>query len=83
MVNKGFFDHSELLGAIRAKGLSITEFATRLGISKTAMDKKLSGESAWKDSDIHKAIAVLGLNWDRAYACFFTPCKSTNANCVG
>lgn len=78
--NKGFFDHSELLGVLRAKGLTVAEFATRFGVSKTAMDKRLSGESAWRDVDIVKAMDILSLSWERALTCFFTPAKSTNAN---
>ncbi len=80
MQHKGFFDHSELLGIMRAKGLTRDEFARRFGISKTAMDKKLSGETSWKDTDIAKAMEILDLNWEKAAMCFFTPRQSTNAN---
>ncbi len=68
------FDHSHLLGVLRSKKISVAAFAHEMNISKTAMDKKISGVTPWKDHEINHACEFLGISdAGEVIRSFFTP----------
>ena len=68
------FDHSYLLGVLRYRKVTIASFASEMNMSKTAMDKKLNGDTPWKDHEINHACSFLGLSSaTEVVKSFFTP----------
>lgn len=55
-------DYSKLLGRITEKFGTQAEFANSMGASERSISLKLNNRVPWKDSDISKAIEILGLN---------------------
>ena len=55
-------DYSKLLGRITEKFGTQAEFAKSMGVSERSISLKLNNKVSWKDSEISKAVDILGLN---------------------
>jgi len=55
-------DYSKLLGRITEKFGTQAEFANSMGVSERSISLKLNNKVSWKDSEISKAVDILGLN---------------------
>ena len=55
-------DYSKLLGAITEKMGTQLAFAEAMGVSERSISLKLNNKVSWKDSEISKAVEVLGLD---------------------
>lgn len=66
-------DYSKLKGRISEKGLNQKELALKIGISEGQFCKKLSGEYAFKQSEIVKICDVLNIENSLIGDYFFTP----------
>ena len=64
-------DYSKLLGAITEKMGTQLAFAQAMGVSERSISLKLNNKVSWKDSEISKAVEVLGLNPKDIPAYFF------------
>ena len=69
------YDYSKLLGLMREKQITQNELATMLGISETSLNKKLKGNSQFKQEEIRQILIALGLGVEEVSAYFF--CKPT------
>ena len=64
-------DYSKLLGKITEKFGTQAEFANAMGVSERSISLKLNNKVSWKDSEIAKAVDILGLNPKDIPAYFF------------
>lgn len=55
-------DYSKLLGRITEKFGTQAEFANSMGVSERSISLKLNNKVSWKDSEISKAVDILGLD---------------------
>lgn len=60
-----------LKGKIITNGLTMKEFAEKMGIDPATLNKKLKGKSEFKRDEIMKAIAILELTPDEVMSIFF------------
>lgn len=67
-----YFDYSKLRGRIVEKYRTLGAFAEVMGWSIQTQQKKLSGNIAWTQDDIIKAIVLLDLEASDIPAYFFT-----------
>lgn len=65
-------DYSKLKGRILEKGLNQKELASKIGISEGQFCKKLSGEYAFKQSEIVRICEVLNIENNLIGDYFFT-----------
>lgn len=65
-------DYSELEGKIKAVFKTQAEFAKAMGMSRNAINKRLTGAIEWKIKEIAKACDVLGINIADAHIYFLT-----------
>lgn len=61
---------SELLEKIKASGMNVAEFATKIGISEAAVYRKLKS-GKFLVGEAVKASEILGLNANEASSIFF------------
>jgi len=61
-----------LKSKIALKGITIEELAEQIGISKTAMYRRLNGRNSFKANEIKSMKSILCLNMDELNAIFFT-----------
>lgn len=66
------FDYSELMKLIVFKYGTHEEFARALGIGRVALSQKLNNKTSFKQSEINKAAALLGLKRNEIPRYFFT-----------
>ena len=64
-------DYSKLLGVITEKMGTQLAFAQAMGVSERSISLKLNNKVSWKDSEISKAVEVLGLDQKDIPAYFF------------
>lgn len=65
------FDYSKLRGRIVEKFGSQSKFARKMEWSERTLCLKMTGKVAWKQTDILKAINLLGLTEDNIQEYFF------------
>ena len=63
--------YGKLRELIRTKFDTIDAFAKAMGISRSALSRKLNGFSAWSQSEIEKACSLLGISINRVGEYFF------------
>lgn len=61
-----------LKSKIALKGITIDELAEQIGISKTAMYRRLNGKNSFKANEIMSMKKILSLNVDELNDIFFT-----------
>lgn len=66
------FDYRKLLGRIIEKMGSQARFAKAMGLSERSMSLKLNSRVPFKQSEICKAVGILGIPEDEISAYFFT-----------
>nr|DAY76523.1 MAG TPA: Protein of unknown function (DUF739) [Caudoviricetes sp.] len=66
------FDYSKLRGRIIEKYGSQSKFAKEMKLSERTMSLKMLGRVEWKQSEIQKAVALLGLADKDICSYFFT-----------
>ncbi len=66
------YDYSKLKGKIIEVFSTQTVFAKKIGFSERTLSLKLNGKVDWKQSEIIKAINLLGINKDEIDIYFFT-----------
>lgn len=66
------FDHSKLIGRIKEKCKTQTEFGKRMGWSHTTTTAKLNGTNAMTQDEIIKAVGILDLKEKQIPLYFFT-----------
>ena len=67
------FDYAKLKGRIKEKELTQEEFSSLIGIGKTSLYSKFKNQTEFKQSEIMKAVKVLGIPKREINAYFFTP----------
>lgn len=67
------FDYRKLLGKIVEVMGSQASFAKAMGISERSMSLKLNSKVPFKQSEICKAVELLGIPEDEIALYFFTP----------
>ncbi len=66
-------DYGKLLGKIRETGLTQKAVAEHIGLTESHFSRKLSGEFAFKQSEIQRICNLLNISADEIGAYFFTP----------
>ncbi len=66
------FDYSKLRGKIVEKYVNQILFAKAMNWSERTLSQKINGKIPWKQTDICKAIELLGLSEDDIQTYFFT-----------
>lgn len=66
-------DYSNLLGRIRAKGLTQATVAKKIGVSAVTLNKKLRGHTEFTQSEIRDLCQVLCIPDAEIPAYFFSP----------
>lgn len=64
-------DYSKLLGKITEKFGTQANFAEAMGMSERSISLKLNNRTSWKDSEISKAVEILGINPEDIPSYFF------------
>ncbi len=64
--------YNKLLGKIKEKYRTQGRFADALGLSERSLYLKLKSERSFKQSEISKALELLGLGTNEIYEYFFT-----------
>ena len=72
-MEKVLFDYSKLKGKIVEKCGTQKSFAERLGITEATMTSKLTGQTFFSQSEIFRALKVLGIEPGKTTEYFFTP----------
>lgn len=65
------FNYSKLRGRIVEKFETQGKFAAAMGWSERTLSKKMTGKIPWKQTDIYKAIGLLGLSIEDIQEYFF------------
>lgn len=52
------------IAAVKARGMKLKDLAESLGLSKTALSKRIHGRTPWMLPEAQKASAVLGMTLD-------------------
>ena len=63
--------YGKLRELIRKQFKTIDNFAKAMNISKSAMSHKLTGASAWSQTEIEKACSLLGISMSQVVEYFF------------
>ncbi len=66
-------DYGKLLGKMRELGLSQKAVAEHIGLTESHFSRKLSGEFAFKQSEMQQICNLLNITSDEIGAYFFTP----------
>lgn len=66
------YDYAKLNGRIIEKCGSQSVFAKQMNLSERTVSQKLNNKIAWKQSEIQRAIVVLGLEVEEIPLYFFT-----------
>lgn len=64
-------NYLKLRGAIKGMGYTESEFATKLGISRTSMSQKLCGKADFTINEVKNITALLSLADEEVMAIFF------------
>lgn len=65
------YDYSKLKGKIKEMFSTQYAFAEKMGISERTLSIKLSGKVDWKQTEILKAMDILGISKDEVEQYFF------------
>lgn len=65
------YNYSKLLGLITEKFGTQLKFAEAVGLSERSVSLKLNSKTGWKQSEIERACALLGLTTKDISAYFF------------
>lgn len=66
------FDYTKLERLIKEKFYTKERFADKMGIGRTALFSKLTGKTQFKQSEMIKAMELLGFKKEELSAYFFT-----------
>lgn len=66
------YDYSKLLGLIVEKYGTQLKFSEAIGLSERSVSLKLNGRVGWKQAEIAKACALLGIPGKSVATYFFT-----------
>lgn len=77
---RALFDHSKLEGDMREKRITHQTMSEKIGISRVSFEKKIKGESAFKDFEMERIIKALDKDLSFIEVYFFRPSTSQNAN---
>ena len=66
------FDYSKLRGRIVEKFGSQSSFAEAFGCSERTLSMKMTGKISWKQSEMIKALSLLGLSDEDVQEYFFS-----------
>lgn len=66
------FEYGKLIGRIIEVCGTRVEFAKRMGLSERTISMKLNGKIDWKQSEILKAVEILGIDDSEVQEYFFT-----------
>ena len=66
------YDYTRLLGKIVEKFKTQGCFAAAMGMSERTVSCKINGKVGWKQNEIDKACAILGIAPQDIHAYFFT-----------
>lgn len=66
------FDYSKLRGKIAEKFGSQSVFAKELGCSERTLSLKMNGKISWKQTEMLKAMSILGISEEDIHDYFFT-----------
>ena len=66
------FDYSKLRGRIVEKYGRQSDFAKAFGCSERTLSLKMNGKISWKQSEMLKALSLLGLSGEDIHDYFFT-----------
>lgn len=67
------FDYSKVRGRIAEKGLTQEGLAECIGVTPVTLTSRMHNRSEWRQSEIYKAAAVLGIADEEIKKYFFTP----------
>lgn len=65
------FDYSKLNGRIVERFGSQAKFAEAMGISEHSISQKVNNKTTWKNTEIHKACELLGIQNSEVGQYFF------------
>lgn len=71
-VNGMAYEYRKLIGRIIEVCGTRTEFAKQMGLSERTISLKLNGKIDWKQSEILKAVEILGIDDSEIQGYFFT-----------
>ena len=66
------YDYSKLLGRIVEKCGTQARFADQMGLSEHTVSVRLNGKAPFRQTEIQKAIDILGIDDKDIHAYFFT-----------
>lgn len=66
------YDYSKLIGKIVEKFRTRAAFAEKIGLSEKSLSSKLTNHSAFKQSEIERAVCLLDLDKSEIANYFFT-----------
>lgn len=76
------YDYSKLLGRLRELSITQSELAKKLEISETSLNKKLKGNSQFKQEEIRTIIDVIQMSIDDVATIFFSKKTCENTSCI-
>lgn len=74
------FNYSKLLGKIKERGFTQTDFAQKIGMSPTTLSLKLSNKASFKQEEMKKASELLNIDTTEIGTYFFCEGGSENLN---
>lgn len=66
------YNYSKLLGAIKEKTTTQSNFASKLGMSERSLSLKLNNKRMWKQDEIIRACHILSIPYNQICVYFFT-----------
>lgn len=61
---KGRWEVTYFVAFVKSRGMKLQDLAESLGLSKTALSKRIHGRTPWTLPEAQKASAVLGMTLD-------------------
>lgn len=66
------FDYSKLRGLIKERSMTLTDYASSIGISTTTLYERLTNKTPFSQSEIVKTKQLFGLSPEQVDIIFFT-----------
>ncbi|WP_292018432.1 DUF739 family protein [Megasphaera sp. UBA4382] len=66
------YNYSKLIGRLAEMGITRDEFASKIGVSRTALYNKMQSETEFTQDEIKKSVDVLNIPWNDISLYFFT-----------
>ena len=66
------FDYSKLRGLIKERSMTLTDYASSIGISMTTLYERLTNKTPFSQSEIVKTKQLFGLSPEQVDIIFFT-----------